>query len=79
MDMQQFLKNRIAFPPEELARFAGKYVAWSPDGTQILASDDDPLRLVSTVTALGYDSAEVLIASVPDPDEVILGGGAFLE
>jgi len=27
MDMQQFLKNRHAFPPEELAKYAGKYVA----------------------------------------------------
>src|SRR4051794_10408609 len=44
MDMQQFLTNRAQFPPEELAKYAGKYVAWSPDGTQIVASDEDPLR-----------------------------------
>ena len=79
MDMQQFLKNRLAFPPEELARFAGKYVAWSPDGTQILASDEDELRLDATLKQAGHDASEILIAFVPDPDEVILGGGAFLE
>jgi hypothetical protein len=32
MDMQLFMKNRAQFPPEELAKFEGKYVAWSPDG-----------------------------------------------
>lgn len=30
MDMQQFLKNRSQFPPEDLARYAGQYVAGAP-------------------------------------------------
>jgi hypothetical protein len=75
MDMQQFLVNRSQFPPEELAQYAGKHVAWSPDGTRILASDDDPLRLDAVVQALGYDPAETVFSFVPFPDEVILGGG----
>jgi hypothetical protein len=73
--MQQFLKTREQFPPEQLVPYAGKYVAWSPDGTHILASDTDPLRLKATVKGLGHDPADVLISSVPDPDLVILGGG----
>jgi hypothetical protein len=75
MDMQQFLKNRHAFPSEELATYAGKFVAWSPDGTRILASDEDELRLDATIRATGYDSAEVLVSFVPFADEVVLGGG----
>jgi hypothetical protein len=75
MDMQQFLKNRHAFPPAELARYAGKYVAWSPDGGRIIASDDDELVLDAAVKSAGYDPAEVLISFIPCPDEVILGGG----
>ena len=75
MDMKVFLKNRDQFPPEELLKYAGKYVAWSPDGASILASDTDPIRLKSVVKAMGHDPAEVLISSVPDPDLVILGGG----
>jgi hypothetical protein len=75
MDMQQFLKNRSQFPPEELAKYAGRYVAWNPDGTTILASDEDELRLDAAIDAAGYDGAEVLVSFVPYPDEVILGGG----
>jgi hypothetical protein len=50
-------------------------VAWSPDGTAILASDDDPLRLRETIKRMGHDTADVLITSLPPPDQVILGGG----
>ena len=56
-------------------RYAGKYVAWNPDGPGILASDKDEVRLDETVKAAGYDPAEVLVSFVPLPDEVILGGG----
>jgi hypothetical protein len=73
--MQQFLKNRYAFPPDELMQYAGKYVAWSPDGTRILASDEDERRLDVTLKGAGHDMAEVLVSYVPFPDEVILGGG----
>jgi hypothetical protein len=75
MDMQRFLKNRSQFPPEELAKYAGQYVAWSPNGTTILASDEDEVRLDATIDDAGYDAAEVLVSFVPYPDEVILGGG----
>ena len=75
MDMQRFQKNRQEFPVEELARYAGKYVAWSPDGTHILASNEDELQLANAVQAPGHNSAEVLIAFVPSEDDVLLGGG----
>jgi hypothetical protein len=75
MDMQQFLKNRSQFPPEELAKYAGRYVAWSPDGTTIFASDEDEVRLDAAINAAGHDAAEVLVSFVPYPDEVILSGG----
>jgi hypothetical protein len=45
MDIQLFQKNRQQFPPEQLAKYSGRYVAWSPDGTRILASDGDELQL----------------------------------
>jgi hypothetical protein len=77
MDMQEFIKNRNQFPFEELEKYAGQYVAWSPDGTSILASDDDQIRLDATIRDLGYDPAEILVSSVPFPDEIILGGGSL--
>jgi glucose/arabinose dehydrogenase len=77
VDMQQFLTNRQQFPPGELAKYAGKYIAWSPDGTLILASDDDLEKVAAAVEDQGYDSAEIVLSSVPFPDEVVLGGGAL--
>lgn len=75
MDVQLFQKNRQQFPPEELAKHAGKYVAWSPDGASILAANEDELQVARAIQAAGYNSAEILIAFVPAEDEVLLGGG----
>ena len=75
MDMQLFQKNRQLFPSKELAKYAGQYVAWSPDGTRILACNEDELRLATAVRAAGHNSGEVLIAYVPADDEILLGGG----
>ena len=74
MNLQLFQKNRQQFPPAEFAKYAGKYVAWSTDGTSILACDEDELRLARAVQEAGYNTAEVLIAYVPAEDMVLLGG-----
>jgi hypothetical protein len=75
MDMQIFLKNRHKFPADELEKYAGRYVAWSPDGTRIIASDEDFARVAAAVDASGYDSREIVMEPIPWPDEVVLGGG----
>jgi hypothetical protein len=75
MNMGEFLRNRSRFLPVELEKYAGKYVAWSPDGKEIIAADRDPTRVVAVVTAAGYDPAECVLSSVPDSEEVVLGGG----
>jgi hypothetical protein len=53
--MRVFLPNRQKFPLEELAKYAGKCIAWSPDGTFIVASADDYETLDQLVEAAGYD------------------------
>jgi len=75
MNMQEYLKNRHRFPHEELEKYAGKYVAWSPDGTKIIASAEDVRSLCGIVDASGFDSAEVVMEPIPSPDELVLGGG----
>ena len=79
MSLQRYLKNRQQFPVEELEKYAGKYVAWSPEGDRIIASDGDPLSLEKSLRELGFDPAEINVSSVPYPDEVILGGGELSE
>jgi hypothetical protein len=74
MDTQRFLTNRSRFPLEELARYAGQYIAWSPDGTNVLASDADPARVIDRVKALGYDLGETVISYIPPDDETLLAG-----
>jgi Family of unknown function (DUF5678) len=75
MNMQLYLKNRRRFSYDELDKHAGKYVAWSPDGTRIIASADDLSALCAAVDASEFDPAEVVMEPVPFPDEVVLGGG----
>jgi hypothetical protein len=77
--MQQYLKNRHQFPHDALEQYAGQYVAWSPDGTQILASDRDPGKVIDAVKGLGCDAAETVIEAIPSPDEVFMGGVIGLE
>jgi hypothetical protein len=53
-------------------------VAWSPDGTQIIASDEGMVRLDAKLKEGGFNPADILVSSVP-ADEVILGGGGAIE
>lgn len=75
MDMQEYLKNRHRFSLDELEQYAGKHIAWSPDGRRIIASADDLPTLCQAVDASEFDPAEVVMEPVPFPDEVVLGAG----
>jgi hypothetical protein len=77
MDIQQFQENRDRFPPEELAKYAGKHVAWSPDGTKIAACGDTLNDLLDKLSATAYDPAECLLSYVPKPEEIFLGGAGL--
>ena len=71
---RKFLANRAAFPAEELARYAGLWVAWSPDGTRVAASAAAPEALEELLRAAGEDPLQCVMEGIPDGDAVISGG-----
>ena len=70
IDMKTFIKNRGEVPPESLMKYAGQWVAWSPDGTHIAAasakSDEEVYRLLEEA---GLDPSEHVMSYVPGPEE----------
>ena len=73
MNMQEYLKNRLAFPLEELAKHRGEWVAWSPDGTRLVAASRDPEALADLVRAAGENPEDCTITGIPDSDNVVGG------
>jgi len=71
-DLSSYDKNRRNFPPDGLAKYAGKYVAFSPDGTRILASGDDIDEVDANLAAAGIHFSQVVHAFIDPPDLVML-------
>src|SRR5438132_112116 len=61
IDINEFRRNQSRFPRQELESYNGRYVAWSPDGTRILAADVDPAQVDALLRAAGYAPAEILV------------------
>ncbi|GEM_PF-1962384 len=69
---RKFLANRAVFPGGELSKYAGQWVAWSPDGTRIAASADRPELLDGLLRAFGEDPASCVVEGIPG-DDALLG------
>ena len=54
-------------------------MAWSPDGTRILAAHADPAQVDAMLAAAGYNSAEILVNLVAIPEEVAWSGWSVPE
>jgi hypothetical protein len=66
---RRFLANRSSFPAEQLGCYAGKWVAWSPDGSRVAASAADPAQLDELLRAVGEDPALCVIEGIPADEE----------
>jgi hypothetical protein len=75
---EHFHQNCNNFPPDELAKYAGQYVAFSGDGTRILASGDTMEAVEEKLVAAGIDPSQVVGSYVDEPGVSFLGGGTFL-
>jgi hypothetical protein len=73
---RKYLENRPKYPVAELLQYAGTWIAWSPDGTRIIASAKDLDQLEQLVAASREDPLQCTLESIPEGDSFI-GGGAF--
>lgn len=55
--------------PEEWERHRGKYVAWTMDGTRVLASADTMKEVIAEADRLGLARDECVFDYVPTRDE----------
>jgi hypothetical protein len=66
-----FFENQAKVTPEMLLPYAGQHVAWSWDGSRILAGDPDREGLDRKLAEAGIDRQRVVFAYVDNPDEGI--------
>jgi hypothetical protein len=69
-DHETYVKNRSRHSLDELARYGDQWVAWSADGTTVVAHHKDPLEVTAMVLAAGVDSEEVHLEWIPPDSEV---------
>jgi hypothetical protein len=58
------IENWRTFPPEQLAEYAGQHVAYSLDGTRIVASGVDEQTLAQQLQAAGIEPSQVIYGYV---------------
>jgi hypothetical protein len=67
-DPAVYAANKAKFPPEELRKYAGQWVAWSLDGTRILAACPVGGDLDAILRAAGLDPQQTVFSFVDDDD-----------
>jgi hypothetical protein len=75
MDPNQLIRNCNQKSLEELSPFFGKWVAWSEDGRDILASAPDLEKLFLEIDRKGL--TDYVLDHIPLPEEDFLGGGSI--
>jgi hypothetical protein len=70
IDTVAWRRQRNLFPPDQLQPFWGKCVAWSADGTRVVASGDSWDALYDELARLGIHPCSVVDEFIDDPNEV---------
>ena len=70
MALGQHNENRNRFPAEELEKYRGQYIAWSLDGTRIIAHADDPDTLDALLLQLGDEGQRCVLSCFPEEDTI---------
>jgi len=68
VDWEVFVRNRALFTPEMLAPYANHWVAWSLEGSAIIAHSADPNELDRVLNEMGLPRDGYLLSYV-DPLE----------
>jgi hypothetical protein len=63
-----YSENRNRVPPEELEKYRGQFLAWSLDGTRILAHSEDPEALPALLLQAGEDPHRYVEECIPEED-----------
>jgi hypothetical protein len=67
-DLRFFDENQRRIPPELLFAHAGQHVAWSPDGSRILACGKTRKEVYQKLEAAGIAFSQVVHDYIDDPD-----------
>jgi len=68
-DTRFFEQNRSKFPVDEIIKYTGQAVAFSPDGTRIVAHGSDFLTVWNQLKTSGIDPSEFVWEEIPPLDE----------
>ncbi len=77
MNTQTFRGNRARFSIEELLQYDGKWVAFSADGSRIVASAETLTELDERIVAAGENPEQVGLERI-EFDDCSLGGADVL-
>lgn len=67
-DRWVYVENRRKFPREEQRKYAGQWLAWSADGSRIVAHHEDLQQVVRIVDEAGIDREDVIFDWEPEED-----------
>lgn len=69
-DRRVYVENRAKFFPEDLLPYANQWVAWSADGSKIVAHHEDLGEVARAIDAMGLEREDVVFDRIPPEGEV---------